>query len=239
MDEHEYSCSPLFQSLRCRDSILLTSASGPQRLARVSGCVLRSSMGTAWLMCARTDIPSQTSLGTTIATKPSRTLFAGLARWTMKTLVSSTMAVLLAAGNVACSPKAETQPGSGDDRETAPSRTATRTGFAPVEGGRIAYQVYGDLASGKSPLLVLHGSQMSAEAMAPMIEPFVASRPVVAFDARGHGRTGDVPGPITYERLADDAAAVLRAVGVKRADVLGYSMGGTTAIILAVRHPDL
>jgi pimeloyl-ACP methyl ester carboxylesterase len=116
---------------------------------------------------------------------------------------------------------------------------ATRTGSAPVEGVRIAYQIDGDLASGKTPLLVLHGSLMSAEAMAPMIEPFVASRPVVAIDARGHGRTGDVPGPITYERMADDAAAVLRTLGVKRADVLGYSMGATTAIILAVRHPDL
>ena len=149
------------------------------------------------------------------------------------------MAVLIAASNVACSPPAETRPGGGADRETAPSLAATRPGFAPVEGGHIAYQVYGDLASGKTPLLVLHGSLMSAEAMAPMIEPFVASRPVVAIDARGHGRTGDVPGPITYERLADDAAAVLRALGVKRADVLGYSMGATTAIILAVRHPDL
>src|SRR5687768_8267936 len=42
-----------------------------------------------------------------------------------------------------------------------------------------------------------------------------------------------------YERLADDAAGVLRTLGVKRADVLGYSMGATTALILAVRHPDL
>ena len=137
----------------------------------------------------------------------------------LRELLWSTLAVLLAASNMA--------------------GAAARTGSAPVEGGRIAYQVHGDLASGKTPLLVLHGSLMSAEAMAPMIEPFVASRPVVAIDARGHGRTGDVPGAITYERMADDAAAVLRTLGVKRADVLGYSMGATTAIILAVRHPDL
>ena len=72
-----------------------------------------------------------------------------------------------------------------------------------------------------------------------MVQPFFASRPVIAIDARGHGRTGDVPGPITYERMADDVAAVIRALGVKRADVLGYSMGATTALIAAVRHPDL
>jgi pimeloyl-ACP methyl ester carboxylesterase len=157
----------------------------------------------------------------------------------MRRLVWSTLAVCIAATHVACSPPAETPPANSGNRETAASTSATRTGFAPVEGVPIAYQVDGDLDSGKTPLLVLHGSLMSAEAMAPMIAPFVASRPVVAIDARGHGRTGDVPGSTTYERLADDAAAVLRTLGVKRADVLGYSMGATTAIILAVRHPDL
>ena len=75
--------------------------------------------------------------------------------------------------------------------------------------------------------------------MVPMMQPFVASRPVILIDARGHGRTGDVAGPITYERMADDVAGVLRSLGVKRADLLGYSMGATTALIAAARHPDL
>ena len=80
---------------------------------------------------------------------------------------------------------------------------------------------------------------MSGEAMAPLVQQFVMTRPVIAVDARGHGRTGDVPGPITHERMADDAAAVLRALHVRSPDVLGYSMGGTTAIVMAVRHPGL
>jgi pimeloyl-ACP methyl ester carboxylesterase len=116
---------------------------------------------------------------------------------------------------------------------------APRTGFVDVDGARIAYRVHGDLASGKRPLIVLHGSLMSAASMVPMIGPFAESRPVIAIDARGHGRTGDVPGPINYERMADDVAAVVRSLGVRRADVLGYSMGATTALIAAVRHPDL
>jgi pimeloyl-ACP methyl ester carboxylesterase len=121
----------------------------------------------------------------------------------------------------------------------SPARAApAKDGFADVDGGRIHYQVYGDLASGKTPLLVLHGSIMSAEQMRPMIEPFTASRPVIAIDQRGHGRTGDLPGPITYEMLADDAAGVLQALNVPTADVLGYSMGGTAAFFMAIRHPD-
>jgi pimeloyl-ACP methyl ester carboxylesterase len=113
-----------------------------------------------------------------------------------------------------------------------------RTGYADSAGARIYYAVYGDLDPAKTPLLVLHGSLMSGEAMAPIVAPFAATRPVITVDARGHGHTGDVPGPITYQIMADDGAAVLAALRIGKADVLGYSMGGTTAIQMAVRHPD-
>lgn len=110
--------------------------------------------------------------------------------------------------------------------------------FVTVEGARIHYQLHGDLASGKTPLLVLHGAFMSADAMKPLVAPLAASRPVIAIDARGHGRSGGVDGALSYDRMADDAVAVLDKLGVKQADVLGYSMGGSTAVALAVRHPD-
>jgi pimeloyl-ACP methyl ester carboxylesterase len=116
--------------------------------------------------------------------------------------------------------------------------TPTKTAFASVDGAHIHYQVYGDLASGKTPLLMLHGTFMSGDAMMPLIERFAGTRPVIAVDQRGHGRTGDLPGPITYEMLADDAAGVLDALKVSSADVLGYSMGGTAALFMAIRHPD-
>lgn len=115
---------------------------------------------------------------------------------------------------------------------------AATTGYADVQGARHYFQVLGDLKSGKTPLLVLHGSFMSADAMVPLVERFARTRPVIALDARGHGRTPDIAGPMTYEQLADDAAGVLAALGVKTADVLGYSMGGTTAIVMAIRHPE-
>jgi pimeloyl-ACP methyl ester carboxylesterase len=123
------------------------------------------------------------------------------------------------------------------NRTSAPS-APTRTGYADVDGGRIAYQVYGDLNPGRTPLLVLHGSFMSGDTMRPLFAPFTAGRPVIAIDARGHGRSDEFPGPTTYELMADDAAAVLAALNVRQADVLGYSMGGTTALFMAVRHPD-
>lgn len=115
--------------------------------------------------------------------------------------------------------------------------TPVRSSTAISKGLRIPYQVYGDQSSDQVPLLILHGAYMSGDGMRPFVERFAQTRPVIIFDQRGHGRTGDAAGPITYENLADDAAAVLDAAGVRRADVFGYSMGGSAAIQLAVRHP--
>jgi pimeloyl-ACP methyl ester carboxylesterase len=120
----------------------------------------------------------------------------------------------------------------------AAAPTAVKNGDADVNGTRIHYQIHGNLAAGKTPLLVLHGAFMSSDAMASLVDPLAATRPVIAIDARGHGRSGGVDGKLSYDEMADDAAAVLEKLGVKQADVLGYSMGGSTAVALAVRHPD-
>jgi len=114
---------------------------------------------------------------------------------------------------------------------------AKRAALVKRDDLAIHYDIVGDLKSAKTPLLVLHGAYMSADGMAAIVDRFARTRPVIVLDQRGHGRTGDGPGPITYEALADDAAAVLDAAGVRQADVFGYSMGGGAAIQLAIRHP--
>jgi pimeloyl-ACP methyl ester carboxylesterase len=114
---------------------------------------------------------------------------------------------------------------------------APREESASVEGGQVRYFVHGDLRSGKTPVLVLHGAFMSSDAMKPLTD-LITDRPVIVIDQRGHGRTGDLPGPITYQNLADDAAAVLADAGVPQADVIGYSMGAGAALQLALRHPE-
>jgi pimeloyl-ACP methyl ester carboxylesterase len=133
-------------------------------------------------------------------------------------------------------PAAAEAPGASQPAAGQPAG-ARQSGHVDVAGAAIHYQVHGDLASGKTPLLVLHGAFMSADAMKPLIDPLAASRPVIAVDARGHGRSGGVDTPLSYDRMADDTAAVLDKLGVKKADVLGYSMGGSTAVALAIGHP--
>ena len=157
----------------------------------------------------------------------------------------STFALLAAATAVAALPQpARAQTPAHQTPTQAPATAGTtalavaKYGDVDVNGTRIHYQLYGDLASGKTPLLVLHGSFMSADAMKPLIDPFALTRPVIAIDARGQGRSSGIDGALSYELMADDAAAVLAKLGVGKADVLGYSMGGTMAIALAIRHPD-
>src|SRR6185436_8989978 len=61
---------------------------------------------------------------------------------------------------------------------------------------------------------------------------------VYALELQGHGRTTDIDRPITYPNLADDVAVFMDAVGLKKADVFGYSMGSVVGLQLAIRHPD-
>ena len=153
--------------------------------------------------------------------------------------LASAFAMIAAAVVVAALPQSAAAEALGaSEQPAATSAGAPQSGHVDVAGAAIHYQVHGDLAAGRTPLLVLHGAFMSADAMKPLIDPFAATRPVIAIDARGHGRSGGVDTPLSYDRMADDAAAVLGELGVERVDVLGYSMGGSTAVALAVGHPD-
>jgi len=94
-------------------------------------------------------------------------------------------------------------------------------------------------APGTDPVLLLHGAYMTTAEVGPLLPGLASARRVVVPDLQAHGRTGDVDRPITYEGLADDAAALLAHLGTPRADVVGFSMGGAAALQLAIRHPDV
>ncbi|WPB77308.1 alpha/beta hydrolase [Archangium violaceum] len=127
--------------------------------------------------------------------------------------------------------------------EEAPSAAGplpTRSGHLPIHGLQLYYEVHGELGKGKTPpLLLIPGAFGSTEAVKPLVAEFVKKRPVIVFDQQGHGRTADTSRKMSYEQFGDDAAALLRALKVERADVLGYSQGGGAALQLAIRHPKL
>ena len=112
-------------------------------------------------------------------------------------------------------------------------------GHLPINGLELYHEVYGELGGSKAPLLLIPGAFMGADSMSAWVEAFARDRTVIVFDQQGHGRTPDTPREMSYERFADDAAELLGALGVQRADVMGYSQGGGVALQLAIRHPSI
>ena len=99
-------------------------------------------------------------------------------------------------------------------------------------------QMYYEVSGQGDPLIVLHGAYMNIPAMGAIIPALAKNHRVYALEAQGHGRTTDINRPITYPNLADDVAAFMDAVGLKKSDVFGYSMGAGTGVQLAIRHPE-
>jgi pimeloyl-ACP methyl ester carboxylesterase len=104
----------------------------------------------------------------------------------------------------------------------------------PVEGGRLYVEERG---SGGVPLLLIQGLGHSHVGWRFQLEAFGARRRTIAFDNRGTGRSSKEPGPYSMEQFADDAVAVLDALGVDQAHVVGLSMGGFVAQLVALRAP--
>lgn len=98
-------------------------------------------------------------------------------------------------------------------------------------------QMYFEVSGEGAPIIVLHGAYMNIPSMGAIIPKLAERRKVYALELQGHGRTTDIDRPITYPALADDVASFMDAVGLSKADVLGYSMGAAAGLQLAIRHP--
>lgn len=116
-----------------------------------------------------------------------------------------------------------------------PAQAATRTGYVESNGVNYYYEISGQ----GEPLLLLHGGLGSSGMFAPIMPAFTAHRQVIAVDLHGHGRTALGTRKISLPDIGDDMAVVLKQLGMKQVDVLGYSFGGGVAFRLAAQHPEL
>lgn len=109
------------------------------------------------------------------------------------------------------------------------------------KGTDIAYADDGD----GPPILLIHGfgsnHAVNWEATGWTYTLLQAGRRVIAMDVRGHGASAKLYDAAAYAPglMAEDAANLLGHLGVREADVMGYSMGGRIAATLAIAHPDL
>src|SRR5512143_540206 len=116
------------------------------------------------------------------------------------------------------------------------SSTAAQTGYAPVNGLQMYYEIHGT----GQPLVLLHGAFSAIGTSFGNLLPCLArTRQLIAFELRAHGRPPDIDRPLSLEQMADDVAAALRHLGIERADIFGYSMGAGVALHLVIRHPDV
>ena len=113
------------------------------------------------------------------------------------------------------------------------SNTSLKTGYAQVNGLHIYHEIHGE----GEPLILLHGGLCSTCTFGPVLSMLAKTRQVIAVDLQGHGRTADVDRPLDYDSMADDIVGLTMHLGIRRCDVMGYSLGGGVALRFAIRHP--
>jgi pimeloyl-ACP methyl ester carboxylesterase len=123
---------------------------------------------------------------------------------------------------------------------TEPTTQASDSGYAPVNGLEMYYEVHGDRRDGGRPLVVLHGNLSTIGVDFGGIIPSLArNRQVIGLEQQAHGHTADIDRPLSIQNWTADTVALLRHLGISQADLFGYSSGSGVAFQLALDHPEL
>jgi len=102
-----------------------------------------------------------------------------------------------------------------------------------LNGIKLYYETYGQ----GEPLLLLHGNGQSISAFSGQIPELAKHYQVIAVDTRAQGQSTNGKQTLTYDLFADDMSALLKALNIPAAHVVGWSDGGNTGLSLALHHP--
>jgi pimeloyl-ACP methyl ester carboxylesterase len=117
---------------------------------------------------------------------------------------------------------------------TVHGTTTKANDYAPVNGLKMYYEMEGT----GDPLVFIPPAFGFAglESFPALLE----SHTVLTVDLQGNGRTADIPErPLSIERYAEDVVGLLKYLGIAKADLFGESYGGNTAVMIAVRYPEV
>lgn len=153
-------------------------------------------------------------------------------------LAAAAMSATLAACGSAAAPRAPAGTRATAGNRTRPSAVSVTS--APVRTARTRLGIVGYRVVGSgSPLVLVMGYGATMEAWDPsFVDALAAHHRVVIFDNAGIGATQRLPAPLTIDAMADQTSALIDALGLRRPDVLGWSMGGMIAQALAAAHPN-
>jgi pimeloyl-ACP methyl ester carboxylesterase len=107
--------------------------------------------------------------------------------------------------------------------------------YVDVNGVHTYYEVQGQ----GDPVVMLHGGFCTVETFGAQTTALAEHYRVYLPERRGHGRTADVDGPITYENMAEDTIAFMDDLGITNAHLVGWSDGGNVGLEVALARPDL
>lgn len=111
-----------------------------------------------------------------------------------------------------------------------------KSGYKDVNGLKMYYEIYGE----GPPLVLIHGGGSTIHTSFGRIIPLLArKRQVIAMELQAHGRTSDREADLSFEQDADDVVSLLKSLNIPQADFFGFSNGGTTALQIAMRHPEI
>lgn len=106
--------------------------------------------------------------------------------------------------------------------------------YLKLPDAKIYYEVYGN----GEPLLLLHGNSQSIASFYKQIPVLAKAYQVIAVDTRAQGRsTDETTSPLTYEKFAQDMKRLLDTLHIKQANIIGWSDGGNTGLIMAAQYP--
>ena len=110
------------------------------------------------------------------------------------------------------------------------------SGYAPVNGIKMYYEIHGQGA----PLVLIHGGGSTIQSTFGKILPLLAQHyKVIAVELQAHGRTNDRNSPESFVQDASDVVALLQYLKISKANILGFSNGGHTAMQIGISHPDV
>lgn len=119
--------------------------------------------------------------------------------------------------------------------KTTSNNLAFKSDYSDVNGIKMYYEIYGE---GK-PLVLLHGGGSTIQTSFGRIIPLFSNRQLICVELQAHGRTSDRNSELSFEQDADDVATLLKNLTIEKADILGFSNGGNTALQMGIRHPEL
>lgn len=111
---------------------------------------------------------------------------------------------------------------------------AEQSGFAPVNGIKVWYAVFGR----GQPVLLLHGGLANANYWGHQVRALQRQYQVIVMESRGHGRSSRNQEPYGYDLMASDVIGLLDHLKIRKAAIVGWSDGAIIGLDIAMKHPE-